>query len=197
MVMPGTYKVSMDLVARGEITRLADPVAFNAEPLIVNTLAVDDREALVAFQQKVTKLSRVFMGMDRKLNEDLGKIASLKQVALATPEADLSLQVRITEVEKELEDLRYKLHGPSAAASWEELPPMEMPLSRRLNVAIYKHWGNSAGLSGIAVEQFNILKEEFPPLVQRLHDAEAAIESLETALESVGAGWTPGRKVEL
>ena len=197
MVMPGTYHVSMDLVAGGEITRLADPVAFNAEPLNLNTLVADDREALVAFQQKVTKLSRVFMGMDRKLNEDLGKIASLKQAALGTPEADLSLQVRITTVERELEDLQYKLHGPSAAASWEELPPMEMPLNRRLNVAVYKHWSNSAGLSHVAVEQFNILQEEFPPLVDRLHAAEAEIEAIGAELESVGAGWTPGRKIEL
>jgi photosystem II stability/assembly factor-like uncharacterized protein len=197
MIMPGTYKVSMDLVAGGEITRLADPVEFRTEPLNLNTLAAADPEAVVAFQQKVTKLSRVFMGMDRKLNEDLGKIASLKQVALSTPEADLSLQVRITKVERELEDLRYKLHGPSAAASWEELPPMEMPLNRRLNVAIYKHWNNSAGLSRIAVEQFDILAGEFPPLVKRLHEAEAEIASIEEALEAVGAGWTPGRPIEL
>jgi photosystem II stability/assembly factor-like uncharacterized protein len=197
MVMPGTYKVSMEMVAGGEITRLADPVTFTAEPLNLNTLATEDRDELVSFQQNVTKLSRVFMGMDRKLNEDLGKIASLKQVALGTPEADLSLQVRITKVERELEDLRYKLHGPSAKASWEELPPMEMPLNRRLNVAIYKHWSNTAGLSQAAVDQFNILKEEFPPLVDRLHAAEAEIAAIEAELESVGAGWTPGRKIEL
>lgn len=197
MVMPGTYKVSMDMIAAGEITRLADPIEFSAAPLDLNTLAAGDREEVVAFQQEVTELSRVFMGMDRKLNEDLGKIASLKQAALGTPGADLSLQVRITKVQRELEDLRYAFHGPSAKASWEELPPMEMPLNRRLNAAIYKHWSNSAGLSGTAVEQFNILKEEFPPLVDRLHAAEKEIAAIEAALESAGAGWTPGREIGL
>ncbi len=197
MVMPGTYKVSMDLVAKEEITRLVDPVSFDAEPLELNTLAAEDREALVAFQEKVTKLSRVFMGMDRKLSEELGKVASLKQVALRTPEADLSLQVRITKVQKELEDLHYRLHGPSARASWEELPPMEMPLNRRLNVAVYKHWSNSTRLSQVAVEQYNILKEEFPPLVDRLRAAEEEICAIESELESAGAGWTPGRKIGL
>lgn len=197
MVMPGNYKVSMDMVAAGEITRLADPVAFKAEPLNLNTLVAEDRAAVVEFQEEVTKLSRVFMGMDRKLGEDLGKVASLKQVALNTPQVDLSLQTRITKVQRELEDLRYKFHGPSAKASWEELPPMEMPLNRRLNVAIYKHWSNSAGLSDIAVEQFNILKEEFPPLVDRLQAAEEEIKAIEAVLESAGAAWTPGREIDL
>ncbi|MCA1747771.1 MAG: hypothetical protein LC655_08750, partial [Bacteroidales bacterium] len=97
----------------------------------------------------------------------------------------------------ELKELHFIMHGPPAVASWEELPPMEMPLSRRLNIAVRNHWSNSAGLNKTVTDQYEILKEEFPPLVDRLNALDTEIEAIETVLESAGAGWTPGRELKL
>jgi photosystem II stability/assembly factor-like uncharacterized protein len=197
LAMPGEYSVAMDLVARESVTRLAGPQTFIAEPLNLVTLPDKNPEKMEQYREQVTGLSRIFMGMDQKLSEELNRVVSLKQAALRTPSADLSLQSRITKVEDELKELQFIMHGPPAVASWEELPPMEMPLSRRLNVAVRNHWSNSAGLSKTATDQYEILKEEFPPLVDRLNALDTEIEAIETELEKAGAGWTPGRKLQL
>ncbi|MCA1746675.1 MAG: hypothetical protein LC655_03195, partial [Bacteroidales bacterium] len=197
LAMPGNYSVAMDMVAKGEVTRLAGPESFTAEPLNLATMPDNNPEMMAQFREQVTELSRIFMGMDQKVSEEMNRVVSLKQAALRTPAAALSLQSRITKVEDELKELHFIMHGPPAVASWEELPPMEMPLSRRLNVAVRNHWSNSAGLSKIVTDQYEILKEELSPLVDRLNALDAEIEAIETALESAGAGWTPGRKIEL
>jgi len=197
LAMPGEFTVAMDLVARGEVSRLAGPETFKAEPLNLATLSDRDPERMAKFREQITELSRLFVGMDQKVNEELNRVVSLKQAALRTPSADLTLQSRITKVEDELKELHFIMHGPPAVASWEELPPMDMPLSRRLNVAVRTHWSNSAALNKTVTDQFKILKEEFPPLVDRLNALDAEIRAIEQVLEDAGAGWTPGRKIEL
>ncbi|MDT8342750.1 MAG: hypothetical protein RQ751_14665, partial [Longimicrobiales bacterium] len=52
LVAPGTYNVSMAKVVDGVPTTLVEPVSFQVVPLNNATLATDDREALVAFQQE-------------------------------------------------------------------------------------------------------------------------------------------------
>lgn len=197
LAMPGTYSVSMDMVARGEVTRLVDPVPFEARPLDLATWSTAERDELYAFQEKITELSRLFMGMDRQLREDLNRVVSLKQAALNTPGADLSLLSRITAAEQELRDIQFVMHGPRARASWEELPPMDMPLARRINVAVRTHWSNSAGLNKTVTDQYKILKEEFPPLVERLNALQDEIQAIDAMLEASGSGWTPGRKISM
>lgn len=198
LAMPGTYTVSMDLVAAGEVTRLVDPVAFETVPLELASWPAYDRQALHAFQEKITELSRMFMGMDQKVREDLSRVMSLKQAALRTPGVDLSLQNRITRVEQELKDIQFTMmHGPPAKASWEELPPMEMPLSRRINVAVRTHWSNTAGLNKTVTDQYQILKAQFPPLVEKINALQDEIITIDAELEAAGAGWTPGRKIVL
>ncbi len=197
LAMPGTYTVSLDLVAAGEVTRLADPVAFETVPLELASWPASDRQAMQAFQKKITELSRLFMGMDQKVSEDLSRVMSLKQAALRTPGTDLSLQHRISSVEQELKDIQFAMHGPPAKASWEELPPMDMPLSRRINVAVRTHWSNTAGLNKTVTDQYEILKAQFPPLVEKINALQEEISAIDAALEEAGAGWTPGRKIVL
>jgi hypothetical protein len=42
-------------------------------------------------------------------------------------------------------------------------------------------------------DQFEILKEEFPLALKKLHQIAADLKSVETELEKQGAAWTPGR----
>jgi len=195
--LPGSYTVSLDLVAKNEIKRLVEPVAFTAELLHLNTLPASDRQEMVDFQKNLAELARVFMGVDRMVSEELNKVVAIKQVSLQTPSLGLDMMNRIEVIEKQLRDLKFQIDGPEAKASWEELPPMDMPLGRRLSTAVRTHWGNTAGLTQTASDQYEILKEEFPPLIEQLKNINAEIESIEKELDSAGAAWTPGRLMEL
>ena len=54
-------------------------------------------------------------------------------------------------------------------------------------------YGNTGDISGIADQQFRILKKEFPVLLERIQRAGKAIDELNAKLDEIRAPWTSGR----
>jgi len=54
-------------------------------------------------------------------------------------------------------------------------------------------YGNTGDISGIADQQFQILRKEFPALLERIQKAGEAINALNAKLDEIKAPWTPGR----
>ncbi|MBN1132426.1 MAG: hypothetical protein JXR52_02920 [Bacteroidales bacterium] len=193
LAMPGVYSVGMEMMVRSEIKKLCDPVAFNAVVLNNTTLPVSDRSEMVDFQNKVSELSRVMMGAESLIQEQSEKIGAIQNALKMAPGADPAMLLKAVELKNGLNDLIYKLEGPSAVASWEELPPMEMPLSRRMNIMIRTHWSSTSELTETEKNQLEILKEEFPPVMEKLKTIMEGIGELDRKLEEIKAPWTPGR----
>ena len=84
-------------------------------------------------------------------------------------------------------------NGPAAKASDEELPPMDMPLSQRLSNMASASYGTSGDITTIAKEQMDILKVEFPPILERVKKAGQDLQNLDKQLDAIKAPWTPGR----
>jgi len=101
--------------------------------------------------------------------------------------------VDVLALQDEVNNILYKLEGPSAKASSEELPPMEMPLNNRLRVMIRTHWSSTSELTLTETDQLKILKEEFPPLLADLEKVVEGIAEIDQKLEELKAPWTPGR----
>ncbi len=101
--------------------------------------------------------------------------------------------IDVLALQDELGNILYKLEGPSAKASWEELSPMEMPLNRRLNIMVRTHWSSTSGLTKTETDQLEILREEFPPLLEQLKEVVDGIAKVEARLDELKAPWTPGR----
>ena len=74
---------------------------------------------------------------------------------------------------------------------------MEMPLNNRLSAMVYTHWSATSELTGTETNQLEILKEEFPPVLEKLQGIVNGISQLENRLEELKAPWTPGRVPEL
>ncbi len=197
MVMPGKYKVTMGMVFKGKYTQLANPVEFIAKPLNNTTLPAPNRKALVAFQQKVSELTRVIQGT-MNLSEHLNKkLANLKQAALATPNASMELMSKIDAVEKQLLDIHYKLDGNKAKASWEEVPPQPVPLSERLDNMISPHWQSTSAVTQVEKDAYSILIQEFKPVYDQIKNIkEKSIPEIEQALEKAHAPYTSDRLPE-
>ena len=70
---------------------------------------------------------------------------------------------------------------------------MDMPLSRRLNLMIRTHWSSTSELTLTETDQLEILKEEFPPVLEQLEKVVEEIRELDQQLEELKAPWTPGR----
>jgi hypothetical protein len=96
-------------------------------------------------------------------------------------------------INKELTDIQFIFNGPQAKASQEEIPPVDMALSDRLNEMAFASYGTSGDISNIAKEQMEILKNEFPPILARVKKAGEDLQKLDKELDTIKAPWTPGR----
>ncbi len=197
LAMPGGYSVGLHMVAGGEVTKLVDPVKFEAKLLQDATLQTRDFGALVEFQNEVSEYSRVMSGSQRLVQEQLTKLASIKKALVQTPGAGVDLSEKVNELEARLKDIDYAFNGPEAKASSEELPPMPMPLNDRLSEMIYTHYGSTSDVTRTEKDQLSILKEEFPPVLAKLEKVVDEIKVLDSRLEALKAPWTPGRLPEL
>jgi hypothetical protein len=54
-------------------------------------------------------------------------------------------------------------------------------------------YGNTGDISGTSDEQFQILKKEFPVLLERIQRAGKSVDALDTKLDEIKAPWTSGR----
>jgi len=86
------------------------------------------------------------------------------------------------------------MNGLPAKASGEEVPPAEVPINYRLGNITYAHMGSTSGITTTEKQNYEILKAEFPPVLEALKRiVETDIPALEAELNKIGAPWTPGR----
>ncbi len=192
--MSGKYKVSMSLWFEGQEEQLVAPVEFTCQKLNLSTLPAADYNEVVAFGKKVSKLSAAINGTNQMTNDMIGKMETIKQAIYATPEADQKLMDKARELGKKLEALKFKMEGIQAKASWEEIPPAQIPIMERLSNIAYGHYSSTSAITGTEKADLAILEEEFPPILDELKQlVEKEIPALEDAMNKANVPWTPGR----
>ena len=192
-VMPGTYKVSCSIFSKGETKELAAPVPFVCKPLNLATFTSKDLKAKYAWIGEASDLSRTMYGTMSYTTDLVNKINAVMQAIHETPGASPEMMKEAERINNELDKIVFIFNGPAAKASDEELPPMDMPLSQRLNQMASATYGTSGDINTIAKEQMDILKVEFPPILERVKKAGLDLDNLDKQLDSVKAPWTPGR----
>ena len=193
-VLPGKYFVSISQYHRGEITKLTAPVEFNAKVLNNTTLPAEDREALVAFQKKLAELQRAVRGAENFAENLVSRIESAKQAAQRTPGSPQELMSKIENVETQLNNIMWKFNGQQPKASQEENLPAPPSINERLNSIVWVHWRSSSAVTKTQKDVYNVLKDEFPPILEQLKNIyNNELPQIENGLEEAGAPWTPGR----
>jgi hypothetical protein len=197
MAMPGKYAVTMSMIFRGEEKLLAGAVEFTAKVLNNTTLPAADRADLVAFQDKVSELVNAVNGAEEFTGELMKRTQYIKQAVQNTPGAPYSLMLQAIAVEKQLDDIIWKINGQVPAASDEENLPAPPPINHRLGAIMAASWGNTSTPTQTQRDQYALLEEEFPPILDQLKKiAEVDMKELESQLDKMNAPWTPGRLPE-
>jgi len=194
LVLPGKYSVTIDQYYRGVVTRLAGPKEFVVKSLDNTTLPAENREELVAFQLKLAELYRVISGSEEFADALMEQTRHAKQAAQRTVGTTQELMDRITGVETRLDNILWKFNGQEPKASPEENLPALPSINERLGSIVWTHYGSTSGISQTQRDQFEILKEEFPPVLEELKQIyNTDLPEIEKQLEAIGAPYTPGR----
>ncbi len=193
-VMPGTYSVEMAMVHNGESKPLCEKSDFRVLGLNNATLAAEDRAVVVAFQREVSRLSKAMNGILRLTKDLMREVTMMQQTALTLPGVHEELLPALDGVKKELDDILFQFNGVKAKASWEEIPPADMPLMNRLNSVIYTQLNSTSNITSTSKMGFEILKEEFPPVLNQVTEiAKTKIVELRKIMDDMDAPYTPSR----
>lgn len=194
LVMPGEYTVDLALWHQGELKQLAGPAKFLTKKPDIVTLPAANYKENIQFAREVSRLSVAMTGTTRLTNEMISKVEHIKQAIYATPETGQDLMDKARALGRELEEINFQLNGVQPKASREETPPAQVPLNIRLSSVSYGFVGNLSAITATEKESLAILKEEFPPVLEKLTKlVETDIPSLEEELTKLNAPWTPGR----
>jgi photosystem II stability/assembly factor-like uncharacterized protein len=191
--MPGKYEVSMALFAGGEIKDLTGPEQFICTPLGLSSFVTTDQKDKYAWIDEASDYSRDIYSTMSYTAELVNKINAVMQAIHQTPMATPDMMHEAERIDNELDKIMFAFNGPEAKASEEELPPMDMPLSKRLGEMASASYGTSGDISIIAREQLDIIKSEFPSLLERVKKTGEDLQKLDKQLDAVKAPWTPGR----
>lgn len=193
MAMPGTYRVSMAMVAKGEQKELAGPVSFTCKPLDIVTFPSTDNSAKLAWLKEASEYSRTVYGTINYTNELLNRANAVAQALQGTPSSTPAMKKEAARIITELENINFIFNGQPAKASSEEIPPADVPLRDRLGEIAINSYSLSGNISTIAKDQLTILKAEFPPVLARATKAGEDLRTLEKQMDDIKAPWTPGR----
>jgi photosystem II stability/assembly factor-like uncharacterized protein len=190
LVAPGTYKVSIAARVDGDLKPLAPPQSFVVEPVGNPSLAVKDRAAELAFEEKVARLQRAVLGAVKVAEEAKAHLDLIDQAVIDTPAADPKLVAQAQQLRNRLRDLYAKLAGDRVIASRNE--PAPPAILQRLETSI--SWGLMTAPTRTQEDAYTIAAADFAPVLDGLRQlVEIDLKGLEDALESAGAPWTPGR----
>jgi len=194
LAMPGNYQVSLSLVTREGAKTMVDPVGFKAVPLRNTTLPAPDLAELIAFQKQANELDRRVQGTFFFLSQLRLRIEVIRQALLQSPSAPLILLARADSIKRELDAIHLQFERSSVRPSAEENPPSPVTLNERLDTLVYTHWRSTSGVTRNERVAYEILMEQFPPVLQKIKRIYTEdIQKLEAEMEAKGLSWTPGR----
>ncbi len=192
MVAPGKYKVKFGIVVRGEYKDLSDFKEFEVQPVTNLNLTEAERQDYQAFQLEVMDMARILYGTTKYYNNLYQKLNALKQAALTTPQVDFDVITQINNTIATLDTIKYKLYGPSAKASWEEVPPQKMPVEVRLEAVFQGHWEATHSITQTEKDNLEIVKQEFGEIYNAIKQiGEETIPQIQTKLKNAKSPYTP------
>jgi hypothetical protein len=193
-VLPGTYSVEISQVHNGKSTLLSEPRKFQVKAHNNTTLPAKDRTVMVAFQKEISKLSKAMNGTLQLAKELKEEVYTMQQTALSLPDAHNNLMPALNNIINELDKVLFSFNGVKAKASWEEVPPAEMPLMKRLNSIIYAQINSTSDITTTSKASYEILKEKFPPVLESVKSiAETDLPEVRKMLDELNAPYTKGR----
>ncbi|PPK84687.1 photosystem II stability/assembly factor-like uncharacterized protein [Neolewinella xylanilytica] len=191
LVPPGNYTVAMSQFFDGELTELAEPVAFRVKYLDQATLPTEDWNEYDAFVRDVMDLSKALSAAADIRGNLSDRLEALETAALETTGSPEAALTTLYDLRDRLADFTTKLYGDRTRSSleMETLPSV----AGRIGSIEYGMWNVTSDPTETFKESYRVAAEQFAPLLDELKAIDADVRDLEQDLEAGGAPYTPGR----
>jgi photosystem II stability/assembly factor-like uncharacterized protein len=191
-VLPGEYKVFLSKNVNGVVTKLTEPVEFNAVVLGNTSLPAEDRAELVAFQKKVRELSRAVNAASSVMRELADKARHYRVALKSVTVDDSQIYAQIKALETEVSGIQIRLFGDRTFRRIDR--DAEPGLSSRISSIIYEQRRSTSVPTQTQRDAYQIVADDFGPILQKLKKlVEEDVKRIEKMLDEIGAPYTPGR----
>ena len=183
--LPGNYTIGLHKFEDGIFTQLAAPVPFTTKALNWASLPATDKNALMAYNNKVYKLRRSVDGTYAYFQQLSDKLKQIKAAVIAAPQLPLSIATDANAIQKRIDavQIQFNGNGSLAARQFETLPGIR----DRLNTIAYGLWGNSAAPTTTYLRSYDVAEKQFTTAYAEVKSIDAAIQLLQQQLANSNA----------
>lgn len=192
LVLPGRYSVTMEAHADDTHRVLVAALPFVVRELEMSPETTKDRSALLEFQLRSADLYRRVSGAVHTAGELGTRLDALDIALLALPAEADRFHAALLSHRADLREIDILLTGDKTVQSRREAVPWS--LQRRAN-SLLDNWGNQAATTDTDKRAFDIANAEFEKVQQMTQQLEQKIAATELEMDSNGAPWTPGRRM--
>ncbi len=193
VAVPGKYTVEVSQRVEGEITEVIPATEFEIQPLNFDETAKPNREEILAFSRKVSKLANAVYAASELADDAREHLSAIERLTASSAEVDPSLWNDIRKLQLRLMDLDEKFSGDPTRSRRNEVSAPG--LQSRLRSAMFGAMGSTTGPTGTHRRQYEIAAREFEALSADLKRLlERDVPKLLKQVDELGAPWTPGRE---
>lgn len=196
LLAAGEYSVTLSKMQNGKIEALTEPVAFSIISLDDAVMPAKDEVDKLKFQNDLAELSRKISGAGEMLSEMSNRMKHIKVAIERVEDNDGELYTAYHELNTKVRELRNELYGDRIKTRLDMDQPMTP--AGRIGWISYEQSSSTAEPTGTHRQGYEIAKEEFEPLLNKLKDmVKYDLEKLEQKLEDADAPYTPGRAIKM
>lgn len=190
---PGRYSVEMALRTAEGLRPVAARQEFEVKVLPGAVFTPADYQAATGFAAETRELLRRAAGLDEELDRTADRLRHLRAALAVTPAADPALYAHLDQLAATLHHLEARLGGDAIRRAWQE--PVEPSTIDRLREIAGGHWATRQAPTETQQRSQEVARQQLAGIeadLARLLDEE--LPEVESALETAGAPWTPGRR---
>lgn len=193
LVVPGDYTVTLYIHSSTGLSEVGEPQPFTVK--VLPTIdATGDLVTTTEFQQRTASLLRQVGGANAELERAKERLNHLRAALTATPQADPALFAKVDELLSQVAILGRQLHGDDARVRLVEAdaPSIYMRAQRLM----HNHWQTRQPPTQTQRDSLTLAEEAFATFQQTLATFIAKeLATFEATMDSLGAPWTPGRRL--
>jgi hypothetical protein len=177
------------------MTQLAAPVEFICTPLGTPSVPGQDRAALVAFQQKASRLQRAMLAANTYLSDLRSKLGAVKASLMQSQSDAAPLILKVRQLEVRLTQMKRAFTGDEVISKRNDIAPAA--ILTRLNSLTESFYSSFAGPTGTQQKAYQLAVDDFDVQYQELKKiAESELPALYKEMNAAGAPYIPGQMPE-